>query len=70
MTQPVWQPCLTLPPRSSVISRCFSPEMRLGELEAARGEVAGRVAAGLVEDVGQHVGAVRRQALARDRRAP
>jgi hypothetical protein len=26
MAQPVWQPCFTLPPRSSVTSRMFSPE--------------------------------------------
>ena len=39
----------------------------VGELERARREVAGRQAAGLVEDVGEHVGAVHRQAGAGDR---
>ncbi len=67
MTQPRWQPWVAVPPRLISSSAWASPLSLAPPAKTAGLEVVGRVAAGLVEDVGQDVGAVGRQPLAGDR---
>jgi hypothetical protein len=60
--QPRWHPCVALPPRAISVSAWVSPLILAAPAKLTGREIVGGIAAGLVDHVGQHVGAVGRQA--------